>query len=74
VSNAPRSRVRKDPTMLVVLDSNAFHADARADRSLIRSILDEALPKGSFELSVPEVVLQELDKQFAQRSKKAALM
>jgi len=58
--------------MLVVLDSNAFHADARADRSLIRSILDEALPKGSFELFVPEVVLQELDKQFAQRSKKAA--
>jgi rRNA-processing protein FCF1 len=56
--------------MLVVLDSNAFRGDVRADRSRLRSILDGALAKGAFELFVPEVVLQELEKQFAQRSKK----
>ena len=33
-------------------------------------MLDDALAKGAFELFVPEVVLRELDKQFAQRSKK----
>ena len=56
--------------MLVVLDTNAFHGDVRADRSRLRSILDGALAKGGLELFAPEVVLQELDKQFAQRSKK----
>jgi hypothetical protein len=58
------------PPMLVVLDTNAFHGDVRADRGRLRAIIDGALAKGAFELFVPEVVLQELDKQFAQRSRK----
>lgn len=56
--------------MLVVLDTNVFYTDVRADGLLLRSMLDDALAKGAFELFVPEVVLRELDKQFAQRSKK----
>src|SRR4051794_6103521 len=60
----------EDVAMLVVLDSNVFHGDVRADRSRLRAILDGALAKGAFEVFVPEVVLQELDKQFAARSKK----
>lgn len=56
--------------MLVVFDTNVFHGDVRADRSVLRSLLDEAVAKGAFELFVPDVVLQELDKQFGARSKK----
>jgi hypothetical protein len=56
--------------MLVVLDTNVFFTDVRANGLLLRSMLDDALAKGAFELFVPEVVLRELDKQFAQRSKK----
>ena len=60
----------KDERVLVVLDTNVFYTDVRANGLLLRSMLDDALPKGAFELFVPEVVLRELDKQFAQRSKK----
>jgi PIN domain-containing protein len=56
--------------MLVVLDTNAFYTDARANGLLLSAMLDDALAKGAFELFIPEVVLRELDKQFAQRSKK----
>jgi predicted nucleic acid-binding protein len=56
--------------MLVVLDTNVFYTDVRANGLLLRSMLDDALAKGAFALFVPEVVLRELDKQFAQRSKK----
>lgn len=56
--------------MLVVLDSNAFHGDVHANRGLLRSILDDAVAKGDFELFVPEVVIQELDKHFAADTKK----
>lgn len=56
--------------MIVVLDTNVFHSDVHADRSQFRSILDDAATKGSFAVVVPDVVLQELDKQFARRSKK----
>lgn len=58
--------------MIVVFDTNVFHADVRADRSLLRSILDEAAAKGMFKLYVPTVVLEELEKQFEKRSKKVA--
>jgi hypothetical protein len=56
--------------VLVVLDTNVFYTDVRANGLLLRSMLDDALAKGAFELFIPEVVLRELDKQFAQRSKK----
>ncbi len=56
--------------MIVVFDTNVFYTDVRADRALLRSVLDDALAKGAFELFVPEVVLRELDKQFAARTKK----
>jgi hypothetical protein len=36
----------------------------------MRSLLDEALPRGAFEVFVPEIVLLELDRQFAARCKK----
>lgn len=56
--------------MLVVFDTNVFHGDFRADRGRLRSILDAALPAGALELFVPEIVLLELDKQFAARTKR----
>lgn len=64
---SPPAAIREDLGVLVVLDTNVFYLDVRADLGRLRSILDEALAEGSFELFVPEVVLQELDKQFAQR-------
>jgi PIN domain len=67
---SPLAAIREDLGVLVVLDSNAFNGDLRADRSRLRSVLDGAVAKGIFELYVPEVVLQELDKQFTVRSKK----
>lgn len=57
--------------MLVVLDSNAFHGDVHANRGLLRSILDAARADEEFELFVPEVVIQELDKHYAAETKKA---
>jgi predicted nucleic acid-binding protein len=57
--------------VLVVFDTNVFYGDVRADRSRLRSILDGAVAVGSFSLFIPEVVLQELDKQFLRRTKKA---
>lgn len=48
--------------MVVVLDTNIFYTDIRANWLLLRSMLDDALAKGAFELFVPEVVLRELDK------------
>jgi hypothetical protein len=56
--------------MVVVLDTNIFYTDVRANWLLLRSMLDDALAKGAFEPFVPEVVLRELDKQFAARTKK----
>lgn len=56
--------------MIVVLDSNCFKDDARAVRPKLQTVL-EAAGKGAFELVVPEVVIDELDKQFARRTKKA---
>jgi PIN domain len=56
--------------MLVVLDSNAFHGDVHANRGLLRSILDDAVAEGDFELFIPEIVMQELDKHFAADTKK----
>lgn len=56
--------------MIAVLDSNCFKGDMRAARPGLRSVL-EAVAKGAFRLVVPEVVLDELDKQFARRSKRA---
>ena len=57
--------------MLVVLDSNAFHGDVHANRGLVRSILDAARTDEEFELFVPEVVMQELDKHYAAETKRA---
>jgi hypothetical protein len=57
--------------VLVVLDSNAFHGDVHANRGLVRSILDAARADEEFELFVPEVVIQELDKHYAAETKKA---
>jgi hypothetical protein len=56
--------------VLVVLDTNAFHSDVHATRPRLRGILDAPLNQAAFEVFVPEVVLRELDKQFARRSKK----
>lgn len=56
--------------MIVILDSNAFHGDVSVDCGLLRSILDDAVATGDFELFVPEVVLGELDKHFAAETKK----
>jgi hypothetical protein len=57
-------------TVLVILDSNAFHGDVAADRGLLRSVLDASVAADDFELFVPEVVLGELDKHFAAETKK----
>lgn len=56
--------------MIAVLDSNCFNDDARAGRPKLQSVL-EAASKEAIGLVVPEVVLDELDKQFARRSKRA---
>lgn len=56
--------------MLVVLDTNAFYSDVHGTRPRLRGILDAPLSQAAFEVFVPEVVLRELDKQFARRSKK----
>lgn len=58
------------PAMIAVLDSNCFNDDARAARPKLQSVL-EAASKEAIRLVVPEVVLDELDKQFARRSKRA---
>jgi hypothetical protein len=57
-------------TVLVILDSNAFHGDVAADRGLLRSVLDASMAADDFELFVPEVVLGELDRHFAAETKK----
>src|SRR6476469_539001 len=56
--------------MIAVLDSNCFNGDMRAARPKLQSVL-EAAETGAFQLVVPQVVLDELDKQFARRSKRA---
>lgn len=56
--------------MLVVFDTNVFYGDVHADRSRLRSILDSAAEEELFEVLVPEVVMQELDKQYPRRAKK----
>jgi predicted nucleic acid-binding protein len=56
--------------MLVVLDSNVFHGDVHASQALLGSILDAVAEDGKFELFVPEVVMQELDKHYAAETKK----
>lgn len=61
---------REDEHVLVVFDTNVLHGDVRADRNILRSLLDEALPNGAFEVFLPEIVLLELDRQFAARCKK----
>lgn len=65
------SHYAKVPGVLVVLDSNAFHGDVNANRGLVRSILDAAHADEEFELFVPEVVMQELDKHYAAETKRA---
>jgi predicted nucleic acid-binding protein len=62
------SHLRQFAAVLVVLDSNAFHGDVHANRGLVRSIL--AAAESQFEFFVPEMVLQELDKQYAEKTKK----
>lgn len=54
--------------MLVVLDTNAFHSDVHGTQPRLSGILDGPLNQAAFEVFVPEVVMLELDKQFAQRS------
>ena len=56
--------------MLVVLDTNAFHSDVHGTQPRLSGILDGPVNQAAFEVFVPEVVMLELDKQFAQRSKK----
>jgi predicted nucleic acid-binding protein len=56
--------------MIAVLDSNCFNDDARAARPKLQTVL-EAASKGAIEVVVPEVVLDELDKQFSSRSNRA---
>jgi hypothetical protein len=56
--------------MFVVLDTNCFYADVHGTQPLLTGVLDAPLNQAAFEVFVPEVVLLELDKQFAQRSKK----
>lgn len=55
--------------MLVVLDTNAFYTDVHGTRPRLSGILDAPLNRTAFEVFIPEVVLLELDKQFAQRTK-----
>lgn len=54
--------------MLVVLDTSDFYTDVHGTRLRLRGILDAPLSQALYEMFVPEVVLQELDKQFASRS------
>jgi hypothetical protein len=56
--------------VLVVLDTNAFHSDVHGTQPRLSGILDGPVSQAAFEVFVPEVVMLELDKQFAQRSKK----
>jgi hypothetical protein len=56
--------------VLVVLDTNAFHSDVHGTQPRLSGILDGPLNQAAFEVFVPEVVMLELDKQFARRSKK----
>lgn len=55
--------------MIAVLDTNCFNDDARAGRPKLQTIL-EAVRKEAIQVAVPEVVLEELEKQFAKRSKR----
>jgi len=56
--------------VLVALDTNAFHSDVYGTQPRLSGIVDGPLNQAAFEVFVPEVVMLELDKQFAQRSKK----
>lgn len=56
--------------MLVVFDTNVFHSDVHGTRPSLSGILDAPVNQAAYELFVPDVVLQELDKQFAQRTKR----
>ena len=56
--------------MLVVLDTNAFRSDVHGTQPRLSGILDGPVNQAAFEVFVPEVVMLELDKQFARRSKK----
>jgi hypothetical protein len=56
--------------VLVVLDTNAFRSDVHGTQPRLSGILDGPVSQAAFEVFVPEVVMLELDKQFAQRSKK----
>ena len=56
--------------MLVVFDTNAFRSDVHGTQPRLSGILDGPLNQAAFEVFVPEVVMLELDKQFAQRSRK----
>lgn len=57
--------------MLVVLDTNAFWGDVHATRKLLRSVLDDAQGQQKLEVFVPQVVLDELDRQFGERTRSA---
>jgi predicted nucleic acid-binding protein len=56
---------------IVVLDTNAFYGDVEGARTKLTAVLDGA-EKGDFELIVPQVVLDELVKQYPKRIKQAA--
>jgi hypothetical protein len=53
-------------SVLIVLDTNAFYGDVYATKSWLNAVLDGA-EQGDFEVVVPEVVIQELVKQFPKR-------
>lgn len=55
--------------MIIVLDTNVLRGDVHARRPLLRAVLEGAA-QGDFELLVPEVVIEELIKQYPQRLQK----
>lgn len=56
-------------SLLIVLDTNMFRGDVHAMRRQMRAVLEGAA-KGDFSLVLPEVVRQELVKQYPRRMKK----
>jgi len=57
--------------LLIVLDTNMFRGDVHARRRQMRAVLDGAA-KGDFSLVLPEVVRQELVKQYPRRMRPSA--
>ena len=58
-----------DSVLIIVLDTNAFHGDAGAKLPFER-VLDGAT-NGDFEVVIPEVVIQELVRQYPERLREA---